>query len=356
MTHQRPLVPEDLRRDPGALARAAAASVTRTALCHARAALSGSPILPIDVARRDFDDPTLNLVLRAASSPATITNTPALAQVAVAFLATLQPMSAGADLFGRAIQLSFDGSAAINLPALSLPAPAFVGEGRPIAVQQATTAPGPTLSPHKLATIVALTGEILRSSNAEILVREALVASVGPSLDAALFSANAASADAPPGLLYNITPLTPASAGQSKSEIIVDDIQKIASALGPVSGNGNLVLIAAPDAAAALVLRLPQSVQWPVLMTAALAPQTVIALAVNGLVSATGGPPEIEAKQDVEVVMADPGSEAVDIGGVVGQPIMSTFQTNSVSLRLKWRISWALRDPRAVAWLQSVNW
>ena len=156
MTHQRPLVPEDLRRDPGALARAAAASVTRTALCYARAALSGSPILPIDVARRDFDDPTLNLVLRAASSPATIADTPALTQVAVAFLATLQPMSAAADLFGRGIGLSFDGSAAINLPAISLPAPAFVGEARPIPVQQATTAPGPTLSPRKLLPVSAL--------------------------------------------------------------------------------------------------------------------------------------------------------------------------------------------------------
>ena len=115
-------------------------------------------------------------------------------------------------------------------------------------------------------------------------------------------------------------------------------------------------MIAAPDAAAALVLRLPQSVQWPVLMTAALAPRTVVAIAVNGLVSATGGPPEIEAKQDVELVMADPASEMVDIGGVVGQPIMSTFQTDSVSLRLRWPISWALRTPSALAWLANVNW
>jgi hypothetical protein len=44
-----------------------------------------------------------------------------------------------------------------------------------------------SLAPRKLPTIVALTGELIASSNAETLVSDALTCSVGLALDGCLF-------------------------------------------------------------------------------------------------------------------------------------------------------------------------
>src|SRR5262249_18199210 len=262
-------------------------SFTRAALCVGLAGLEKSQ--PSEVARRSFSDTRLELVLRAAVSPTALSNTPALTQVAVALLDALVPQSAGVDLLRRGVQLNFDGAAQISVPGIALPSASFVQEGQPIAVRQAPTSTGPTLVPHKLATIAALSGELMRSSNAETLVRRTLVESAGPGIDSVLFSANPASSSQPAGLLNGIAALTPAAAGNSKSEVLVDDLQKLALAIGSVAGNGDIVLIGSPDAAAALKMRLPSSVEWPVLTTNSLAPRTIVAVAAAAVVSAIDG-------------------------------------------------------------------
>lgn len=42
-------------------------------------------------------------------------------------------------------------------------------------------------------------------------------------------------------------------------------------------------------------------------------------------------------------------------GGMM-TPVYSTFQTDSVSLKLRWPVSWALRDARGISWMQNVTW
>jgi hypothetical protein len=226
MTIQRPLVPEDIRRDP-------VATLTRAALCVALAKLDGrTPVT--EFAKRWREDRQLDTVLRAAVSPASIASTPALAQTTVAFLATLVPVSAGADLLNRALGLSFDGAAQISVPAIAVPNADFVAEMAPIPVQQAATSPGPTLLPHKLAVITSLTGEMMRSSNAEALVRIVLAESTGPAIDRVLFSSNAAAADRPAGIMNGIAPLTPAGPAE-KATALVDDLQTLATAVAAPS-------------------------------------------------------------------------------------------------------------------------
>src|SRR5262249_37299486 len=207
----------------------------------------------------------------------------------------------------------------------------------------APTSAGPLLKPYKLAVIAALTGEMMRHSSAEDLVRQVLIESTGPGIDKVLFSANAAIAgERPAGLLNGIAGLTPAAAG-AKATAIVDDLQTLGAAVAPVAGNGNIILVASADAAVALVLRLPSSVEWPVLMSSSLAARTVIAIAANAVVSAVEGAPVIEARTEPAIHMADPAAPIVDIGGISAQPVMSLFQTDSVALKLTWPISWALR-------------
>jgi hypothetical protein len=183
-----------------------------------------------------------------------------------------------------------------------------------------------------------------------------LVESTGPGIDKVLFSANAAASDRPAGLLNGIAALTPSAAGGNKGETLVNDLQTLATAIAPVAGNGDIVLVASPDAAVALRLRLPTSVEWPVLTSSSLAARTVIAIAAAAVVSAVDGVPQIDAKQSVAIHYETSPLPIVGSGGVVATPVGSTYQTDSVALRLRWPISWALRSSGAVAWMQNVNW
>jgi hypothetical protein len=342
------LVPED--RNGGSIA-----PLVRAVIATGLSAIDKTAHASEHARRRFGDDRVLDLVLRAAVSPTTMAGTPALAHVVAAFLDALVPVSAGADLLRRCVALNFNGAAQITAPAISIPVADFVGELAPIPVVQSVTSAGPTLVPHKLAVITSLTGEMIRNTNAETLVRQVLIEATGPAVDKVLFSTAAAGTDRPAGLLNGIAALAPAAPGE-KAQAIVDDLQALALALAPIAGNGNIVLIGSPDAAVALRLRLPQTVEWPVLSSSALAAKTVIAVAANAVVSAVEGTPQIDASQEASLHRDTAPSDIVSSGGVVATPVGTLFQTDSVGLRLRWPISWARRDARGIAWLTAVNW
>jgi hypothetical protein len=317
---------------------------------------------PSDYIKRTWDDHLANMVLRAATTPATLAGNAALARVAVAFLETLVPLSAGADLLRRGLGLNLSGVASLRVPGITIPTGDFVAEGAPIPAPLITTSSGPTLTPFKIAALATLTNEMMRNPNAEDLVRQVLIEACGPALDKQLFSTNAAASDRPAGLRNGIAGLTPAGAGE-KAQIIVDDLQALAlalapvagSKLAPVAGNGNIVLVASPDAAVALRLRL-YTEEWPVLTTAQLPAKTVMMVAVNAIVSAIEGAPQIDASAHAELAPDTIPQEIVTAGGTVAIAATSPFQMDKVALRLRWPITWALRASNGLAWMTNVNW
>src|SRR5262249_24709366 len=173
-------------------------------------------------------------------------------------------------------------------------------------------------------------------------------------IDKQLFSANAASASAPSGLLNGIAGLTPAAPGE-KAQCIVDDLQTLAAAVAPVASNGNIVVVASPDAAVALKLRLPNK-EWPVLTSSSLAARTVIAIAAHAVVSAMDGAPTVDASAHTELHRETNPQPIVNDSGTVAIPVGSVYQTRQVALRLRWPISWALRASNGLAWMTGVNW
>jgi hypothetical protein len=267
----------------------------------------------------------------------------------LAFVASLVPVSAAAAVIARSLRLAFDGAAQIGVPALTLPAAQWIGEGHPIPVSQGTTSPGAVIVPHKLAVLIALTGEMIRHTNAEALVRQVLIEAVGATLDLAMFSTAAEVPGLrPAGILAGVSALT--SAGG-----MVKDIAQIAEALAPVAGsNGGAVLVAAPAQAVSLTLGAARDF-WPVLASAALPAGTVIGLVPTALATVVETP-RIEASGDAVVHRADPASEAVDVGGVMATPLVSMWQTDSVSERLILPCSWARRSASAVAFIQGATW
>ena len=76
----------------------------------------------------------------------------------------------------------------------------------------------------------------------------------------------------------------------------------------------------------------------------------MMAVAPGAVVAAMDPEPEIDVGNAAQLVMSDPAADTN-----TGSPQKTMFQTVSVALKLRWRISWALRDPRGVAWL-TPNW
>jgi hypothetical protein len=135
----------------------------------------------------------------------------------------------------------------------------------------------------------------------------------GPSLDSALFSNAAGVADErPPGLLNGTTPLTPAAAG-AKESALVDDLAALATAISVVAGNGGIAVIAAPAQSVAIALRLAQPVPYALLTSASLPARTVIAIALNAVVSAMASSLTIDASQAAAVDEFSPAAPHVSL-------------------------------------------
>jgi hypothetical protein len=297
---------------------------------------------------------TVESILRAASSAATTTTTgwaTELSHITTAFLASLVPQSAGADLLGRALQLRFDGNRTINLPSISQGQATFVGELKPIPVAQFLTASGVTLQPHKLALISVLTREMIEASNAEPIIRTALSEAASLGLDAALFSANAATPDAPAGLLNGITPIT-ASTASPVTDAMTADLAALAGAIARVAGS-NIIFVTAPEQAIPIMFWSPEF-PIPVLTSKALPKGTIIAVSSNALVSGYDPVPEIIASKQAELMMDTAPIDPLPLG--TAGPIISLFQGDKVALKLRMPLAWALRAPSAIAFVQSVVW
>jgi len=73
------------------------------------------------------------------------------------------------------------------------------------------------------------------ASNAEKIIADALTISVAQSLDAALFSANAATASTPAGILNGVTAIP--SAAKTGAEGVADDLALITGAIGAAGIN-----------------------------------------------------------------------------------------------------------------------
>jgi hypothetical protein len=96
---------------------------------------------------------------------------------------------------------------------------------------------------------------------------------------------------------------------------------------------------------------------YPVLASKALNAKVVIAIAADALVSGFDTVPVIEASRDWAVNLDTVPSEIVTAGGVVATTtVKSSFQTDSVGLKMRLAASWALRAPNAIAFMQNVTW
>jgi hypothetical protein len=299
------------------------------------------------------EDHVVDLVLRAAQSPTSLTDAPELATVLAEFVTALVPYSAAAGLFNLSTNLTFGNAATIALPSISdLPQADWIREGAPMPVVQGV-ASAVSMSPHKIGTIVALSNEMMRSSSAEAVVREALMNNIGPSLDRSLFSAAPGTPGLrPPGLLDGVPPLGEADAAvMPKTEAMIEDLETLIEALGPYGGNGRIALICSARHSVRLQNTIFSEKEYPLFVASTLTTQ-LIAVAASALAVAVD-PPRIDSSGETVMHMEDTNPLPIvgdPPGGVMATPVRSAWQTDSTGLRFVLPVSWVLRAP-AVAWL-----
>jgi hypothetical protein len=211
-----------------------------------------------------------------------------------------------------------------------------------------------------LASITVLTEELINASNAEALVRDVLLRSVGLAVDAVLFDAKPANDVRPAGLLNGVAPIAPSTATK-KFDAMVEDLSTLAAQLTHVGGR--ICYIMSPDRAINLRLRahcaLAEFRAVDALASAAVPSDVVIAVAADALVSVMDSLPDIRSTINATIHMetaplpiSTPGTPPT-----MAAPIRSLWQTNSIGLHLRFDLDWALRTPTAVAWIQGpLNW
>jgi len=346
------------------LRRQVATPLVRAVLAQALATYEQDRRSGPHVVRRMWpqDRQALAIVERAASTPAMTTVTGWAAEIAQTrledLLAVFGPASCGAALLRKGTVLSWAGAAKLSIPGISTASAtyaSFVGQGLPVPVRQFTTAAGISLVPSKFATIFSLTHEMVSASNAEELVRLVMAESLSVALDTALFSTNAGTAVSPPGLLYNITPLSAATAGSSVA--MLDDFGKLVAAVSPTCGM-DIAFITDPGTLVKIALAAAPGfdlLDIPVLASNAVTVGTIICVGLNALVSAFDEMPRIDASRDVESPIAMDTAPPSD-GSIGSVALKSSFQTDVVAIRFISDVAWGLRTPSAIAVISGITW
>jgi hypothetical protein len=327
-------------------------SLVRACAAYGIAAFDRTP--PAKIVNREWShDGTAEWLVRAATVPADTSNTPAIVRTVIPeFISTLAAQSVAARLFKEGLQLSFDGAGNIAVPTLlgDSTYASFVKEGDPIPVAQGKTEPLVTLTPRKLAVIVVMTVEMIRSSNIETLMLDALTRSVALALDTALFDANPDNGARPAGIRYGVTALT-ASSAPDPIAALMSDIETLHTATEAVTAT-HPVIVMSPTRALMANLRSTIGLSPLIVLGSGglLNSKIMIAVTANNIASALEGVPDIATTVHAAVQMTTtPGPGATEA-------VRSMWQTDCVAILLRLPVTWAVRSATGISWLTAINW
>jgi capsid protein len=341
-----PLLPSDLAKPEQA--------VVRAAIAHFLFFVDGAS--PEDHVRRSWprDTATRMLVQRAAVSPTDTTAAAAITRTSVgSFIASLRPVSAAGRLIDAGTRISLDGQKAVVLPGVSnFPVAPFVAESGVTPTGQPTLT-SVTLGPvSRIGLIVTATKEwAIHAAAALEDVLGALLREAGArALDAALFSATAASTTRPAGLIAGLSTLTPTTGGGVAA--LAGDTSALIDELVTGGGGAAPMLFMSPGRAARANILAP-GIDVPVIGAPTIAASRVIAVDAGAFAWGFSENPDIDISDQV-TVHEETNAQAIGVSGSPTVPIRSMWQTASIAIRLNLRCTWALRAP--AAFIDSPTW
>jgi hypothetical protein len=132
-------------------------------------------------------------------------------------------------------------------------------------------------------------------------------------------------------------------------------LSTLGAAVSAYAGNGQIAFVASPKQAIAIGLQ-AENFDYPLFTSNALPAGTVIAIATPALASVVEAMPRIDSNEVALVHEESAAQPIVTAAGTLATPVRSLYQTDSVGLRLRLPISWTVRAPGAIAWMQSVTW
>jgi hypothetical protein len=293
-------------------------------------------------------------------SPSSTTNTGLPAHDLVGAFRSLAPGAAFWKLADHpaALKLNLRGVGTINIPHVaSFPAqPLFIGEGQPAPVAQWSLLKAALGPAKKIMIISAISEELEQASPQSVaqVIGRVLSDATNKSIDTIAFDSNAGTAIRPPGLLYNVTPITAATAGV---DAMAEDLGALVAAIGAAGIDpSEVVFITDPRSAMIIAAKSGPNFSNEVLISLGVPAKTVIAIAPAGLATGYSNGPQIDTAK--ETVMhfegASPG-EIVSSPGVVASPSKSVFQSYLLAVRVRAECSWCAA-PGAAQVISSVNW
>jgi len=303
-------------------------------------------------------------VLRASIDPAMTSGTwggqLAAGNRVAAFRESLRPRSAAAELIARGLSVDLSGVGSATLPGIgtAYPEPSWIAEGAPINAQKPSLTAA-TLTPKKLATISGLTGELADYSaeDAEAIITDMMEDAVARALDASVFSAAAASATRPAGILNGVTAVTASTAGGLGA--LVADAGALAEPIHAAGGGSSIVFFAAPAQAVAIKLLAGSTFDFPVITAASLAAGTVVAVEARAFASGFSDVPRVDIAKEAVVHWDDSAPAAIGTAGspnTVAAPVRSGFQTYTYAIRCVLRAAWAMRGTGFVQFVEGADY
>jgi len=305
-------------------------SLVRACAAYGIAAFDKTP--PAKVIDREWShDGTAEWLVRAATVPIDTSNAPALIRSVIPeFISTLAAQSVAARLFKEGLQLSFDGAGNIAVPTLlgDSTYAAFVKEGDPIPVAQGKTGPLVMLTPRKLAVVVVMTVEMIRSSNIEALMLDAR----------------------PAGVRYGVTALT-ASSAPNPLDALMMDVEALNTATEPVTAT-HPIIVMSPTRALMANLRSTIGLSPLIVLGSGglLNSKIMIAVTPNNIASVLEGMPDIATTVHAAVQMTTTPAPGTT------ESVRSMWQTDCVAILVRLPVTWAVRSATGVAFLTAQNW
>lgn len=300
------------------------------------------------------------LKTRAAIGPA-VTSDPAWAGDLVGdgdfylgAFATLAPQSVLSQLGMRGLRVDLPNSGRLRIPTSQTtdPPPVFIGEGDPIPARRGWLA-NTSLSAKKAALLSVYTNELLKRSvpTIEAVVSRMLAQDVARGIDKQLLSSNAATADAPAGILVGAIPVAAAALADPQASMVLD-IGDLVGALADPAAATNPVLIANPIQATRYGL---YGASGPPMIASEFVPAgTVIALDAGDFVVGYDSTSFNIDVSDESLIHESDAAEPIVDSSVIASPVRSLYQTDCAGLRLIEGLDWGLTSPAAV--ITDVSW
>jgi len=329
--------------------------IVRAAAAHLRSAITRER--PWTVAKELYgenDKPT-EILLRAATNPATLTTTGWARELATTafydFLVALAPVSAGAALLSRGMQIPMGTSGQVAVPVYvtsSSDAGSFVAEGTPIPARNLNFNVM-TLAPHKLAVLNTFTNELAAASNIEPVIRQVVGEAMALAIDAEIFSSNIPDATRPGGIMRGMSSLLAKSGGGAAA--FAEDAKTLIDELAKNGGGRRPVFVCSPATAAAAKNWASVKFDYEILSSSAIAKNSIVAIELDAFASAFSPIPEFSVS--TAGVLQQEGASPLP---PPAPGTISLWQAGLMSLKTIVHVCWGMRSSGLVQQIQSVSW